>query len=334
MANRCLTVMRNDWEAYKRGERAFDLTKYRNRYTDVIPYIETWLKTKEGQIMPGTMKPYSIAVTKHLIPFFERHPVQLHEIQKDTISLLISELTTAPKTKQNIVNVLHACLKDANDSNRIPKMPAFPGKSVYQIAKKPIAWITDAEKDAIFKNILQEHLAIFWWLRLSWRREGEAIALLKTDYDKRVDAFIVHRGVSCRKIVEKTKDGEIHVWPCDERFRPFLKDILELKDFSPFMFTCKSSRMEGKRYSREILMKIWKDACAKVGIKIDIHRGLRTSGASSFINECNGSIEEAQAIGQWSNVETLKRFYGKYEIERIRELQNRKVVPLRKKEAL
>jgi hypothetical protein len=92
--------------------------------------------------------------------------------------------------------------------------------------------------------------------------------------------------------------------------------------------------MEGHRYTREILMKIWKDACVPVNIKIDIHRGLRTSGASSYINEFNGSIEEAQAIGQWSNVETLKRFYGKYEIERIRELQNRKVVPLRKKEAL
>jgi len=332
MANRCLNQMRTDWEAHCRGERAFDPSKYRGSYTDVIPYLQTWLKTKEGKVMPGTFKLYSGSIGKHLIPFFERHPVQLHEIQKDTIDLLVSELTCAPKTRKNIVNVLHACLMDANVSNRIPKMPGFPKKGDYQIKKKPILWITEAEKDAIFEHIPEEHLPIFWWLRLSWRREGEAIALLKADYDPRIDAFVIHRGVSDRKIVEKTKDGEIHVWPCDERFKPYLKKILKQREFSPFMFTCQSSRREGKRYTREILMKAWKDACAKVGIVIDIHRGLRTSGASSAINEFNWSLEEAQIHGQWSKVDTLKEFYGKYDLERIRGLQKRMVIPMKKRE--
>ncbi|HOS28693.1 MAG TPA: hypothetical protein PKY45_14385 [Deltaproteobacteria bacterium] len=332
MASRCLNQMRTDWEAYCRGERAFDINKYRGSYTDVIPYLQTWLKTKEGKVMPGTFKLYSGSISKHLIPFFERHPVQLHEIQKDTIDLLVSELTCSPKTKKNIVNVLHACLVDANISNRIPKMPGFPKKGDYQITKKPILWITEAEKDAIFEHIPEEHLPIFWWLRLSWRREGEAIALLKKDYDPRIDAFVIHRGVSNRKIVEKTKDGEIHVWPCDERFKPYLKKILKQREFSPFMFTCQGSRREGKRYTREILMKAWKDACAKVGIVIDIHRGLRTSGASSAINEFNWSLEEAQIHGQWSKVDTLKEFYGKYDLERIRGLQKRMVIPMKKRE--
>lgn len=97
MASRCLNQMRTDWEAYCRGERAFDINKYRGSYTDVIPYLQTWLKTKEGKVMPGTFKLYSGSISKHLIPFFERHPVQLHEIQKDTIDLLVSELTCAPK---------------------------------------------------------------------------------------------------------------------------------------------------------------------------------------------------------------------------------------------
>lgn len=80
-------------------------------------------------------------------------------------------------------------------------------------------------------------------------------------------------------------------------------------------------------------MKVWRDACAKAGIKIDIHRGLRTSGASSFINEMGGSLEEAQAMGQWSKVDTLKEFYGRYDLDRIREIQNRtaNVVPLKRK---
>lgn len=76
----------------------------------------------------------------------------------------------------------------------------------------------------------------------------------------------------------------------------------------------------------------WKDACAKVGIVIDIHRGLRTSGASSAINEFNWSLEEAQIHGQWSKVDTLKEFYGKYDLERIRGLQKRMVIPMKKRE--
>jgi hypothetical protein len=296
------------------------------------------LETKEGTIMPGTYKPYYIAINKHLIPFFQRHPVQLHEIQKDTIKLLHKELRSIvdpksnkilnPKTIKNIINVLHTCLVDANESDRIPKMPGFPKKKDYQIKKKPILWITNEEKDAIFKHIPELHLPIFWWLRLSWRREGEAIALLRSDYDPRTDSFIIHRGISDRRIVERTKDGEIYVWPCDDRFKPYLKEILNRKDFSQFMFTCESSRLEGKRYSREILMRIWSNACAQENIKIDIHRGLRTSGASSAINEFGWSIEEAQEHGQWSDVETLKEFYGRYDLERIRALQVKKVVPI------
>jgi len=332
MASRCLNQIRTDWEAYCRGERAFDLNKYRDRYTDVIPYLQAWLKIKKDKVMPGTLKLYSGSISKHLIPFFERHPVQLHEIQKDTIDLLVSELTCAPKTKKNIVNVLHACLMDAYASNRIPRMPGFPKKGDYQIKKKPIMWITEAEKDEIFKHIPEEHRPIFWWLRLSWRREGEAIALLRQDYDPRIDAFIIHRGISDRRVVEKTKDGEIHVWPCDERFRPYLKQVLKQREFSPFMFTCQSSRMEGKRYTREILMRAWKDACAKVGVVIDIHRGLRTSGASSAINEYGWSLEEAQMHGQWSKIDTLKEFYGKYDLERIRGLQRKMVIPMARKE--
>lgn len=333
MAERCLTHMRTDWEAYLRGELAFDLERYRNKFTDVIPYLETWLKTKEGKIMPGTMKLYTLSIEKHLVPFFQRHPLQLHEIQKDTIDLLVSELTCSPKTRKNIVSVLHACLKDACESNRIPKMPGFPKKGDYQIIKKPILWITEAEKDRIFSFIPREHLPVFTFLRLSWRREGEAIALLKADYDRRVDALVIHRGISARQIVERTKDGEIHIWPVEDEYRELLNEALGTMPLSPYLFTCSTSRLEGKRYGREILMGVWKKACEKAGIKIDIHRGLRTSGASSFINELGGTLEEAQEKGQWSNRETLKNFYGRYDIERLRALQKKgKVVQMKRAE--
>ena len=44
------------------------------------------------------------------------------------------------------------------------------------------------------------------------------------------------------------------------------------------------------------------------------------------------SLEEAQIHGQWSKVDTLKEFYGKYDLERIRGLQKRMVIPMKKRE--
>lgn len=144
---------------------------------------------------------------------------------------------------------------------------------------------------------------------------------------------MIHRGISARQIVERTKDGEIHIWPVEDEYRELLNEALGTMPLSPYLFTCSTSRLEGKRYGREILMGVWKKACEKAGIKIDIHRGLRTSGASSYINEFGGTLEEAQEKGQWSNRETLKNFYGRYDIERLRALQKKgKVVQMKRAE--
>jgi hypothetical protein len=323
-------MIQADYERAARGEGSFDIRKYKGQYTDVIPYMQEWLKVTESSIAESTHAIYSGYVNNHLIPFFERHPLQLHEIQKDTIMLMLTEMMAyppekaiEPKTRKNIIDCFKTCIRFAYESNRIPKLPGFPKEGNYQIVKKPIKWVTKEELDKIFSFIPREHIPIFTWLRLHWRREGESIALLKQDYDERRDVFVVHRGICKRKLVERVKDGEIHVFPCDEAFKPYLKDALSTRPLSPFMFTCKTSRLEGKRYSREILARAWKGACKKAGINIDIHRGLRTSGASSAINENGWSIEEAQAYGQWSRRETVESFYGRYEIDRLRQLQER-----------
>ena len=97
------------------------------------------------------------------------------------------------------------------------------------------------------------------------------------------------------------------------------------------MFTCRFRAWRAEVHPRDPHEGV--EGClAKVGIVIDIHRGLRTSGASSAINEFNWSLEEAQIHGQWSKVDTLKEFYGKYDLERIRGLQKRMVIPMKKRE--
>jgi hypothetical protein len=55
---------------------------------------------------------------------------------------------------------------------------------------------------------------------------------------------------------------------------------------------------------------------------------IKLSGA---INEDGWTLEEAQKWGGWTSILTLQNHYGDYEIERLRQLQNR-VIPIRRQE--
>lgn len=100
------------------------------------------------------------------------------------------------------------------------------------------------------------------------------------------------------KVVKKTKTGEIHTIPCHSDFKPYL-NIENKKPFiSPFLFKCSSARKKDKRYSNEILNRIWKKACSDAGEDIDMYSGLKHSSCSQFVNEKGLSELELQMVGK------------------------------------
>lgn len=320
-ATKLLSLIQADYERSVRGEAVFNIRHYKDEKTDVIPYLENWLEIVSANIMPGTYKSYKTAVNIHLIPFFERHPLQMHEIGKDSILLLMREMKAAPKHKFNVVNVLKCAMKLYAESNRNFIMPVFPKKKDFKIDEKLPQWITADRQAKILDAIPTEHQPIFRWLQLHWRRIGEAIALRKCDYDPELDAFAIHRGISNCTLVEREKTGKPFKRPCHPLFKPYMKSMP--KNLSPFFFTFEKSRSKGKRYTPNTLRRIWNAACKEAGEKIDIHRGLRTSSASSAINEAGWSVEEAQKYGNWHDRKTVEKHYADYELERVRALQAR-----------
>ena len=79
-ACRLLAQMQGDVENH-----VFRIEKYTgHRYTDVIPYFENWLERKEEK-KPATIKSYRSYFKNWIKPFFE-NPIQLHEIELDTLS--------------------------------------------------------------------------------------------------------------------------------------------------------------------------------------------------------------------------------------------------------
>jgi hypothetical protein len=114
-------------------------------------------------------------------------------------------------------------------------------------------------------------------------------------------------------------------------FKPYLKKAISPKTheelFSPYLFTCPTSRTKGKRYTDAILQKIWKAACKKCGENIRLYDGTKKSTASQLINEAGLTREELREAGDWARLESTEA-YARTEIARRKALLEKKVVKL------
>lgn len=321
-ASKLLAMMQGDME---RG--VFRIERYTGKMrTDVISYLEEWLAAREKTLTPGGYQKYSIAVKKHLIPFFTENQVMLHDIQYDTLCKLLKWVPGSGKNKKNVVDTLRCCLRFAKKSKRIIALPNFPEKELYMISKKAPVWLPTDRYYKVIEYIPHEHRPFFMWLYLHLRRPGEAMSLLKSDYDESQDVFLIHRGVSACKIIERPKDGDEHVIPCHSEFKPYLKQAMAKHPLSPFLFTHDLSNSEGKRYAGKFYRTIWNAACEKAGEKIDVYRGTKTSRASQMVNEIGMNLHDLQIAGDWASFESVNA-YARANVAKKRELLERKVIP-------
>ena len=155
------------------------------------------------------------------------------------------------------------------------------------------------------------------------------MALRKEDFNGEI--FTVRRSVSAKILNDRTKTGEVHLVPAVADFLPFVEvenqKQQKARIVSPFMFVYPAGKMQGKRYTHTTLGSLWRDACQKVGIGIDLYSGLKHSTASQMINEDGYSIHEVQTAGDWARLESVKK-YAKTETGRVKQLLERKVVRL------
>ncbi len=318
-ADKLMALMQGDTE---RG--VFRIEKYIGEiYTDVIPYLRSWLDARHPTLTPGGYKKYRTAVEQHLVPFFEQNQIMLHEIKYDTLVQLLNCVKGSGKNKKNVVDTLRCCLKYAWKSERIQAVPPFPERNLYDIRQKQPVWLPTERYNEVIKYIPEEDKPFFMWLYLHLRRPGEACALLKEDYDSDQDIFIVRRGVSNGQLIDRTKTGEIHIIPCHSEFKPYLNLAMNSNPFSPFLFTCRDSRVPGKRYTEKVYRRIWKEACGKAGENIDVYRGTKTSRASQLMNEVGITRAELQIAGDWARIESTEA-YAKASVAKKREILEKK----------
>ncbi|MDX9788922.1 MAG: tyrosine-type recombinase/integrase [Desulfobacterales bacterium] len=327
IAGKLLATMQADQEA-----GVFRIEKFTGeQFTDVIPYLTEWLNAVRPTLTPATVKDYKNSIRNHLEPFFRKNNFQLHEIQFDVLVMLLNSINRTGKGKLNVMYCLHACLKYAWKSRRIPEVPAFPEKRLYQIQEPSITWLPEERQMAIIDAIPEEHQPIFLWLKYHLRRPAEACVLKWEDWDRENGVFIIRRSESARQIVERTKTGVEHIIPAHSEFVRYFSGI-ERTVVSQFMFVNSRSRSAGKRYTNDALNLIWHKACREVGESIDLYSGLKHSSCSQYINEKGLSVSDLQQITDHARLESVRK-YAKMEVARKRELMERgKVVKLERVE--
>lgn len=316
IAQKLLSIMQSDVE-----NGTFRLEKYTDKgWTDTVPYLKKWLEAVSPTLSPATIKDYTNSIDNHLIPFFTKHQVQLHEIQSDTLIDLLNSIDRDGKGKLNVMYCLRACLDFAWRAKRIQAIPPFPKRKLYNIQTPPIIWIKEDRQMSIINAIPETHRPIFLWLKYHVRRPAEACALHKVDFDPVNMAFIVRRSISARKLVDRTKTGMVHIIPCHSEFRDLA--IRCLQSEGPFFFVNPLARRDGKRYTNESLNIIWKKACKDTNEDIDLYSGLKHSTISQFLNEKDMSLQDVQMVTDHARLDSLKP-YAKTELARKRELMEK-----------
>ena len=322
MAFKQLSIMQTDYELHLRGDAQFRIEKYLGKgWTDVLEFYEEWMRTViEPKRKPATIKGYWSYYRNWIKPFFEKHPIRLHEIQLDNLVCLLNSIKLSGKGKYNVMNALHVMMDYSWRSKRIREMPPFPKREDYNIVEPIIDWLPIERQMIIIMAIPEDHRPIFLWQKYHYRRPSEACALRKEDYDPINNLFIIRRSISARKEVESTKTGVEHVIPCDSRFKEYA--IKCYKEDGIYMFTNKRARNHGKRYTNESLNNLWKNACKQTGENIDLYSGLKHSSCSQYLNEYNGNIYDLQHITDHANLESVRK-YAKVSLARKRELMGR-----------
>jgi integrase len=323
IAQKLLVEMQTDTE-----NGTFYIEKYlQQNFSDVLPFINDWIAGVDD-LAPATAKGYRSYVNNHIRPFFEALPgVALHDIQIDVLRRFRRGLKAkglSPKMQSNIMYCLRVILIAAWEARRIPAMPPFPHKKEYQLEKRPIQWLPEIRQMAVIEKIPVEHQPIFWFLKYHLRRPGEACAMFRNDY--RDGVFTVCRSLSARKLVGKTKTGEIHTIPCHPDMVPWLEveRAKQVKEgiLSPYLFVNPQARRDGKRYTNEALNILWKAACKEAGEDIDLYSGLKHSSCSQYINEKGVSESELQVITDHARIESV-RSYARTEVSRKLEIMTK-----------
>ena len=131
MAQKLRALIQGRWEQHQNGECQFRIEEFtRHGWTDVVEYYHKWIEDAvKPRRKPATVKAYESYGRNWIEPFFTERPVQLHEVEADTLISLLNFIVKGLRKKETISPNTKLILE-------IHKMePAFSGAEIQRKIK-------------------------------------------------------------------------------------------------------------------------------------------------------------------------------------------------------
>lgn len=291
---------------YQIDREIFDPRNYVKRDVRALRfgvYSASWLerKTKEqerGQISISYLRSCRTWLDNHLLPFF-RH-INIREINEGHLEdfLLNLPASLSPKTRLNILGVMHKIIADALRRRDIQMMPEFPR---IQQVEPEIKWITREQQGSILAQVkCSVSRTLFIFLMRTGSRPGEARALKWESINWQQQTVTIHAAMDRETWRPFTKERDVRIIP----LHPELITALRLlpRAISGYVFS-----LSGQPLTANAVQKTWMRAAAKAGIKIGLYQGTKHSLGCQLLN--SGVREEVlQALFGHKDRQSTKRY--------------------------
>lgn len=178
---------------YKRGH----ITKTSNM--TLQQYADQWFHSFQEKRNPNTRDMYYYSIYKHIIPSIGHLPI--NKITRSDIQSMIDERFDHPATCQKIMNSCRQMFEDMIDDELIISNPCRKNKiRMPKPGSRDIPPLSDKELNAIIHAKLSDMDRMFLDCLMAFGvRRGEALGLMKSDFDFKNSVLHLNRSISFDK---------------------------------------------------------------------------------------------------------------------------------------
>ena len=270
--------------------------------------FNAWLEVKELKALEGHIKKETIRLYRS---YYRNHFQPLYDLDVREITDLEEVFRRNRKPKEplfaglklNYQRRLFECLKSffnhlAAKRKILPaQIPIFP--EITGDDARPRRAITYIQQVEAILRIPPAHRDIFWFMRETACREGEASVVKAGDLDFNPERVLIQRTLSKNEISETTKQKKKQTVPLSPRAMEICRRNRKDKLPGAWLFT----HGQGKYYSVEYLRKIWRKYS---GCELTLYEGMRHSTISDWA--LTGSAFEVQLAARHTDQRTTQKY--------------------------
>lgn len=314
-AERALEVIRSQIDA-----QTFDPAMWTGKQSNELlweNYLASYLQAEERRCSPATFAKKR-ALSRHLAWFQGQNVREIRTGHlEDFFSRPCLGLALSPKTLADLASELRHLFRRAVAREDIARAPQVPTVAV---PETKIKYLSLEAQERALEAMPAHHRPIFLFLMQYGCRPSEACALCWDMVDRDNQTVTLARGISRRRLAQRTKTGRVNELPIMGAFATWLERAPIGWGELP-VFTNPEARTRARWYTPDALRVIWQAALASAGLEyLPLKNGTRHSAAMRRLAEGWSLAMIARLLGHTSEIHTRK--YARADTEMLRDAMN------------